>query len=102
LELGADKRNSDRFLAEHGIPAKDIHFPPSRLEKNYLLILGQFEPSAVQEFSVNQNDPMLVSARDIALQDSPSKIFDLPEPTILRENYYSGQSPTDSEEGSYR
>lgn len=74
--------------------------PPSRLEKNYLLILGQFEPSAVQEFSVNPNDPMLVGARDLALQGSPSEIFDLPEPKILRANYYSGQSPTDSEQGS--
>ncbi|MGQ4646809.1 reverse transcriptase domain-containing protein [Lyngbya aestuarii] len=72
--------------------------PPSRLEKNYLLILGQFEPSAVQEFSVNKNDPMLVGARDLALQGSPSEIFDLPEPKILRENYYSGQSPTDDNE----
>ncbi|MBE9126296.1 MULTISPECIES: hypothetical protein [unclassified Coleofasciculus] len=74
--------------------------PPSRLKKNYLLILGQFEPSAVQEFSVNQNDPMLIDAGNLALQGSPSEIFDLPEPKILRENYYSGQSPVDSEEGS--
>jgi len=77
--------------------------PPSRLEKNYLLILGQFEPSAVSEFSVNPNDPMLVGARDLALQGSPSDIFDLPELKILRENYYSGQrptDPTDNQEGS--
>jgi hypothetical protein len=74
--------------------------PPSRLEKNYLLILGQFEPNAVQDFSVNANDPMLVSARDLALQGNPSEIFDLPELKILRETYYSGQGPTDSEEGS--
>ncbi len=74
--------------------------PPSRLEKNYLLILGQFEPNAVQEFSVNVNDPMLVSAWDLALQGNPSEIFDLPELKILRETYYSGQGPTDSEEGS--
>lgn len=74
--------------------------PPSRLEKNYLLILGQFEPNAVQEFSVNVNDPMLVSARNLALEGNPSDIFDLPELKILREKYYSGQGPTDSEEGS--
>ena len=74
--------------------------PPSRLEKNYLLILGQFEPNAVQEFSVNVNDPMLVSARNLALEGNPSDIFDLPELKILRENYYSGQGPTDSEQGS--
>ncbi|RUT09535.1 hypothetical protein DSM106972_000290 [Dulcicalothrix desertica PCC 7102] len=73
---------------------------PSRLEKNYLLILGQFEPSAVEEFSINVNDPMLVNARYLALQGNPSSIFDLPELKTLRENYYSGQSPTDSEEGS--
>ncbi|MHC5746939.1 MAG: reverse transcriptase domain-containing protein [Nostoc sp.] len=74
--------------------------PPSRLKKNYLLLLGQFEPNAVQEFSINVNDPMLVDARDIALQGNTSDIFDLPELKILRENYYSGQGPTDSEEGS--
>jgi len=76
--------------------------PPSRLKKNYLLILGQFESDAVQEFSanVNVNDPMLVSARDLALQGNPSEIFDLPELKVLRETYYSGQGPTDSEEGS--
>jgi len=74
--------------------------PPSRLQKNYLLILGQFEPNAVQEFSVNENDLMLVSARNLALEGNPSDIFDLPELKILRENYYSGQGPTDSEEGS--
>lgn len=75
-----------------------IPAPPSRLEKNYLLILGEFEPNAVQEFSVNVNDPMLVEARDIALQGNPSEIFDLPELKILRENYYSGRGSADSEE----
>ncbi|TBR56627.1 hypothetical protein B4U84_28710 [Westiellopsis prolifica IICB1] len=74
--------------------------PPSRLKKNYLLLLGQFEPNAVQEFSINVNDSMLVDARNIALQGNPSDIFDLPELKILRENYYSGQGPTDSKEGS--
>jgi hypothetical protein len=43
---------------------------------------------------------MLVNARDLALQGNPSNIFDLPELKTLRENYYSGQGPTDSEEGS--
>lgn len=74
--------------------------PPSRLEKNYLLILGQFEPKAVQEFSVNVNDLMLVSAWSLALQGNPSEIFDLPEPKSLRKTYYSGQNPTDNEKGS--
>ncbi|MHC5825385.1 MAG: hypothetical protein ACYT04_58440 [Nostoc sp.] len=74
--------------------------PSNRLKKNYFLLLGQFEPNAVQEFSINVNDPMLVDARNIALQGNPSDIFDLPELKILRENYYSGQGPTDSEEGS--
>lgn len=74
--------------------------PPSRLKKNYLLLLGQFEPNAMQEFSINVNDSMLVDARDIALQGNTSDIFDLPELKILRENYYSGQGPTDSEDGS--
>lgn len=74
--------------------------PPSRLEKNYLLILGQFEPNAVPKFSIDVNDPMLVSAKKLALQGNPSEIFDLPELKILRENYYSGQGPTDSQEGS--
>ena len=75
---------------------------PTRLEKNYLLILGQFEQETIQEFSVNVNvnDPMLVSARDLALQSNPSEIFDLPELKILRESYYSGHKPTDNEEGS--
>ena len=54
----------------------------------------------MQEFSINVNDSMLVSARDLALQDNPSEIFDLPELKVLRETYYSGQGPTDSEEGS--
>ncbi|MFG6101940.1 hypothetical protein U2F10_06785 [Leptothoe sp. EHU-05/26/07-4] len=34
------------------------------------------------------------------LQGNPSEIFDLPELKIFRENYYSGQGPNDSEEGS--
>ncbi len=72
--------------------------PPSRLKKNYILILGEFEPNAVQEFSVNINDPMLFSARELALQGNPSEIFDLPELKILRENYYSGRGSADSEE----
>lgn len=75
--------------------------PPNRLKKNYLLILGQFEPNSVNEFSVNSNDRMLVSAKDLALQGNPSAIFDLPEPKILRENYYSGKTQTESEEKSY-
>ncbi len=74
--------------------------PPSRLKKNYLLILGQFETGAVQEVSINVNDPMLVKAKDIALQGNPSSIFDLPELKTLRKNYYSGQGSTDSEKES--
>ncbi len=70
--------------------------PPSRLEKNYLLILGQFEPIALSNFSVNPNDPMLVEAKDISLKGDPSSIFDIPELRIIRQNYYSGQSPTDT------
>ena len=97
-------RYSD-FRQDHHIEAVKMALlfeppPPSRLEKNYLLILGQFELAAVQDFSVNSNDPMLEIARDIALQGNPSEIFDLPELKILRENYYSGQAPTDNEEGS--
>ena len=70
--------------------------PPSRLEKNYLLILGQFEPTALADFPFNPNDPMLVGARDLYLKGEPSSIFDIPELRIIRQNYYSGQSPTDS------
>lgn len=53
----------------------------------------------MQEFSVNTNDFMLVAAQNFALQGSPSDLFDLPELKILREDYYSDQGPTDSEEG---
>jgi len=74
--------------------------PPSRLKKNYLLLLGLFEQNALQDFSVNLNDSMLVDAKNIALQDDPYDIFDFPELKILREKYYSGQGPRDSEEGS--
>ncbi|NEP68733.1 MULTISPECIES: RNA-directed DNA polymerase [Moorena] len=75
--------------------------PPERLQKNYLLILGQFEPKAVEQFQVNKNDPMLVTAKKLALEGKPSGIFDLPEPKIIRENYYSGQAPNDSDQEAY-
>ena len=93
------------FRQDHHIEAVKMALvfeppPPSRLEKNYLLILGQFELNAVQEFSINSNDPMLETAKNVALQGNPSEIFDLPELKILRENYYSGLGPNDSEEGS--
>ena len=74
--------------------------PPSRLAKNYLLILGQFDTKAVQEFTIDVNNVMLVDARNIALQGNSSDIFELPELKILRENYYSGQEQTDNQEGS--
>lgn len=60
------------------------------------MILGQFEISALAEFSFNTNDPMLVDAKDLCLKGDPSSIFDFPELKIIRENYYSGQSPTDT------
>ncbi|AOX03324.1 hypothetical protein BJP34_31270 [Moorena producens PAL-8-15-08-1] len=75
--------------------------PPERLQKNYLLILGQFEPKAVEEFQVNRNDPMLVTARNLALEGNRSDIFDLPEPKIIRQKYYSGQAPNDSDQEVY-
>ncbi len=75
--------------------------PPERLQKNYLLILGQFEPKAVEQFQVNRNDPMLVSAKNLALEGNPSAIFDLPEPKIIRQKYYSGQAPNDSDQEVY-
>lgn len=95
----------NNFRQDHHIEAVKMALsfeppPPSRLEKNYLLILGQFELNAVQKFSIDSNDPMIETAKNIALQGNPSEIFDLPELKILRENYYSGQGPNDSEEGS--
>jgi hypothetical protein len=74
--------------------------PPTRLQKNYLLILGQFESNALQEFPVNSSDLMLRDARNRALAGNPSDIFDLPELSIIRQNYYGGQGATDREEGT--
>lgn len=74
--------------------------PPSRLKKNYLLLLGQFDLNAVEEFYVNVNDPMLVDAKNLALLGNTSEIFDLPELKVIREKYYSGKGPRDSQEGS--
>lgn len=65
------------------------------------MILGQFEPKAVEQFQVNRNDPMLVSAKNLALEGNPSAIFDLPEPKIIRQKYYSGQAPNDSDQEVY-
>ncbi|NEO72016.1 RNA-directed DNA polymerase [Moorena sp. SIO3H5] len=92
------------FKQNHHIEAVKIALrskPPERLQKNYLLILGQFEPKAVEEFQVNRNDPMLVTARNLALEGNRSDIFDLPEPKIIRKKYYSGQAPNDSDQEAY-
>lgn len=64
---------------------------PNRLIKNYLLILGQFAPNVLQDISVDESDPMLVVAKEMAIKGNPSEIFYLPEPKIIRENYYSGK-----------
>ncbi|NET67184.1 MAG: hypothetical protein F6K63_23470 [Moorea sp. SIO1G6] len=92
------------FKQKHHIDAVKIALsskPPERLQKNYLLILGQFEPKAVEELQVNRNDPMLVTAKNLALEGNPSAIFDLPEPKIIRQKYYSGQAPNDSDQEAY-
>ena len=90
LYLGHKYNN---FKQKHHIEAVKIALrskPQERLQKNYILILGQFDPKSVEEFQVNKNDSMLVTAKNLALEGNPSAIFDLP--CLL----YTSPSPRDS------
>ena len=64
--------------------------PPSRLQKNYVLILGMCRPESISNFYISDNNYMLDVALEIALEGNPSELFEEYEPAIVRQ-YYSGQ-----------
>jgi len=64
--------------------------PPSRLQKNYLLILGKYSPNSLNGITIS-NDFLTKNAHDIATEGNIMALFDYMEPDIIRKIYYSGK-----------
>ncbi|MCZ7543314.1 MAG: hypothetical protein M5R40_07130 [Anaerolineae bacterium] len=66
---------------------------PSRLRKNYLLILGRYDQSAVSSLSIAAGtEYMLLKTTELVTTGQTVMLFDYEEPAVLRRKYYSGQN----------
>jgi Reverse transcriptase (RNA-dependent DNA polymerase) len=93
---------SDRFVKEDHINAvvKALNSAPppqTRLQKNYVLILGRHKPEAIPELNTSDSDYLLRDAIDIAQEEEISYLFEEEEPSVIRQ-YYSGQRPANMHE----
>ena len=93
---------SKRFVQEHHINAvvKALNSDPppqTRLQKNYVLILGRHKPEAIPEITTSENDYLLREALDIAEEEDISYLFEEEEPPVIRQ-YYSGHRPANMHE----
>lgn len=67
----------------------------NRLRKNYLLVLGILSPLSVKDCTSQFNDdPLLLTAYQVAHNGLVTDVFQSVEPAILRERYYSAQPPS--------
>ncbi len=64
-----------------------------RLRKNYLLTLGACAPDKAVGRAGNEQDPLLTNAEEVVASGGAAELFLYPEPTIVRERYYSGDYP---------
>jgi hypothetical protein len=73
-----------------------------RLKKNYILILGLHDPTAIPDnIDTNGNDYLLRDALDLALEENPSDLFEEYEPPVIRQNYYSAKTSSNTNEEAY-
>lgn len=70
----------------------------ARLQKNYVLLLGKCEPTAVVGVTTGNNDTLLHNAYALASNGNIEHLFAEEEPSIIRERFYSGEYPDDSRE----
>ena len=81
-----------RRVAEHETKIRQIvGQEPARVRKNYLLLLGKCMRENLQR--CDYDDPLMVSAMEVALSGSVEDLFADEEPDILRERYYSRYYP---------
>lgn len=90
------------FVQEHHINAvvKALNSDPppqTRLQKNYVLILGRHKRDAIPELTTSENDYLLREALEIAEEEDISYLFEEQEPPVIRQ-YYSGRRPANMDE----
>jgi hypothetical protein len=61
----------------------------SRLKKNYLLIVGQYNPGAIDKFGIE--GAMGNTVQDLVSRESVERLFAREEPGVIRKAYYSGK-----------
>jgi len=66
----------------------------SRLRKNYILLLGRYDASALPPVRADDDD-IVRDAYDLIARGTASDLFDEPEPDLIRKSYYSGRAQDD-------
>jgi hypothetical protein len=66
----------------------------SRLKKNYILLLGRYDASALPPVRPDDDD-IVRDAYDLIARGTASDLFDEPEPDLIRKSYYSGRAQDD-------
>lgn len=69
----------------------------SRLRKNYVLLLGRYDASALAPIG-SEDDEILRDVYELSAEGSLD-LFDEPEPDLIRRSYYSGRDPDDGQGG---
>lgn len=78
--------------------------PPPRLKKNYILILGLYDSSALSKVTLSkeeENDYLIKDAYDIAIKGKVSELFKDIEPRIIRQYYNTKQYSVGKEQQTY-
>ena len=86
------KLDSQRIVEhEAAIRTIAVSHESARVRKNYLLLLGKCKRIRREDY--REDDPLLIRAMEIAVDETVDTLFDYEEPGILRERYYSSFYP---------
>lgn len=89
-QLGPDKLHVHPELIDKLLEDQAL---PTRLRKNYTLILGMGAPQRLSGSVTETADPILHLAYETASEGEVQRLLVAPEPQVLREGYYSGKYP---------
>ncbi|MBN1221376.1 MAG: hypothetical protein JXM69_20805 [Anaerolineae bacterium] len=67
---------------------------PTRLLKNYILLIGMYNPNNIYLVD-KSDDPMLDKVYQLSVGGDVTDLFEYQEPKLIRENFYSGQRKDD-------
>ena len=87
-------QKQEHYVSEIEEMLKDASQLPTRLSKNYLLLLGAYQSKNIYQIE-SGDDPVLINAHNISSKGEVSNLFDYQEPELIRENFYTGQRADD-------